>query len=212
MLHLFILDKKRQELLPSIANAGEGFYLAGGTALALQIGHRDSIDFDFFIEGNIDTLALWIKIQDIFSGYSLIKTQDELNTLSCIIDGDIRLSFFGYNYPLIQIPSNESDLKLASILDIGCMKLSAITSRATLKDYVDLHFILQQISLRELFEGMVKKFPTLDQGLVLKSLVYFDDILPEPILFMPGFTVSLEEVKLSLIEHVKNYWNNTTVL
>ncbi len=208
MLHLNILDQKRQQLLPLITAVGKSFYLAGGTALALQIGHRDSIDFDFFIEGNIDTLVLWIKIQDIFFRYKLIKTQNELNTLSCIIDGDIRLSFFGYNYPLIQTPSEESELKLASIFDIGCMKLSAITSRATFKDYVDLHFILQQISLRELFEGMSKKFPTLDQGLVLKSLVYFDDILSEPIIFMPEFVVSFEEIKLGLTTHVKNYWNS----
>ena len=209
MLKLNILDQKRQQLLPNIATVGENFYLAGGTALALQIGHRDSIDFDFFIQGDIDTNVVWSKIESVFKGYTLQKTQDELNTVSCIIDENIRLSFFGYNYPLLQTPLEANGLHLASIIDIGCMKLSAITSRATLKDYVDLYFILQQVSIVELLESVSKKFPTLDQGLILKSLVYFDDIIPEPILFMPGFEVSLEEVRLCLIEHVKNYWNNT---
>ena len=206
MLHLEILDEKRRDLLPLIAKAGESFYLAGGTALALQIGHRDSIDFDFFKQNDIDTSILWSKLENIFTGHTLLKTQDEQNTLSCIIDGEIRLSFFGYTYPLADSLLEQNDFALASVLDIGCMKLSAITSRATLKDYVDLYFILKEISLPELLNACASKYPTLDHGLILKSLVYFDDLMPEPIIFMPGFETSLDEIKNNLLGVARAYW------
>lgn len=205
MLHLEILDQKRQTLLPLVATAGQGFYLAGGTALALQLGHRDSIDFDFFVSEDIDTTELWGRIERVFLGHELQKTQDEKNTLSVTIDGEVRLSFFGYHYPLLETPLEENGLALASIHDIGCMKLSAITSRSTLKDYVDLYFILQHISLSALLSGCAQKYPTLDHTLILKSLVYFDDITAEPIRFMPGFTVTSEEIESSLTTIVKDF-------
>lgn len=208
MLHLEILDDKRKDLLPLIAKAGELFYLAGGTALALQIGHRDSIDFDFFRQDDIDTSILWSTLENIFTGHTLLKTQDEFNTLSCIIDGEIRLSFFGYKYPLLDSILEKNSLHLASILDIGCMKLSAITSRATLKDYLDLYFILKEKPLTDLLNACTSKYPTLDHGLILKSLVYFDDLSPESIMFMPGFETSLDEIKNNLIGAVKYYWGN----
>ncbi len=205
MLHLEILNHKRQALLPKITEIGEGFYLAGGTALALQLGHRDSIDFDFFTNGDIDTTLLWQKLEQIFVDHQLQKTQDEINTLSLTIDGEIRLSFFGYHYPLLEETQSIEKLALASLLDIGCMKCSAITSRSTLKDYVDLYFIIKQISLTILLAGCVKKYPKLDETLVLKSLVYFADIAPEPILFMPGYELTLSEIESYLVTAVRTY-------
>jgi hypothetical protein len=207
MLHLEILDQKRQDLLPLIAKAGEGFYLAGGTALALQYGHRDSIDFDFFINDNFSTPDLWSKLETIFSGHALLKTQEEENTLSIIID-DVRISFFGYHYNLINTPREESGFILATPLEIGCMKLSAITGRSTLKDYVDLYFILKNHSLSELLIAAKQKYPSLDQALILKSLTYFDDIDEEPIRFMPDFVVTKTEIFAFLADTVKNYWLN----
>ncbi len=205
MVNLEILDTQRQSLLPKIVEVGQGFYLAGGTALALQLGHRDSIDFDFFTTGDVDTTSLWQQIETVFIGHHLQKTQEEKDTLSLVLDGDVRISFFGYHYPLLEpvIPAN--GLELASVLDIGCMKLSAITGRSTLKDYVDLYFIFKKMNLATLLEASSKKFPTLDQALILKSLVYFDDIEPEPIRFMPGFAVDLSEVETLLTRIVKEY-------
>jgi len=205
MLHYEILDAKRNEFLQKIAEAGNGFYLAGGTALALQIGHRDSIDFDFFCEDNIDTVLLWEKVQTIFSPFSYVKTQEEKNTLSCIIAEEIRLSFFGYHYSLISPTLSEKNLTLASLRDIGAMKLSAITSRATLKDYVDIYFILKTVSLTQLLEDCTHKFPQLDQNLILKSLVYFDDLTTEPILFISGFETTVEEIKAKITDCVREY-------
>ncbi|MFN3693261.1 MAG: nucleotidyl transferase AbiEii/AbiGii toxin family protein [Candidatus Paceibacteria bacterium] len=205
MFHTDILDTKRHSLLTLIAQVGQGFYLAGGTALALQIGHRDSIDFDFFATGDIDTTALTERIEKVFVGHQVQKTQEEKNTLSVVIDNEVRLSFFGYHYPLLKETVDMDGICLASILDIGCMKLSAITGRSTLKDYVDLFIILKQLPLTELLASCSQKYPTLDHALILKSLVYFDDITPEPICFMPGFVVTSEEIESSLIAIVKDY-------
>jgi hypothetical protein len=182
-LHLDILDEKRRSVLPKLKAVSEGFYLAGGTALALLIGHRDSIDFDFFTKDNFDTNELFEKTRQAFQGHEVLKTQEEKGTLSVIIDGAIRLSFFHYPYPLIADIVSSDFFPLASIQDIGCMKLSAITGRSALKDYVDIHFIFTYHSLAELLMLTKSKMPSLDPLLILKSLAYFDDIVDDPIIF-----------------------------
>lgn len=202
-LHFEILDQKRQTLLPKIKLVGESFYLAGGTALALTIGHRDSIDFDFFCEKDIDTKMLFENCVRTFSPLTVTKTQEEENTLSVTIAEEVRLSFFSYPYPLIEPSINSDGLFLASLTDIGAMKLSAILSRSTLKDYVDLYFILKTISLAELLASTNEKFGNIDQNLILKSLVYFDDIDPtEPIMYLPDFVTDFSTIKKHLEQQV----------
>src|SRR3989344_4499915 len=204
MFHYDILDPGRKEILPKLAAFKTQFYLAGGTALALQIGHRDSLDFDFFSREEIDTVKLFDQINEIFAGSEIIKTQEERNTLSVNI-GQVKFSFLTYPYELIDKLVEAEFFNLASIKDIACMKLSAITGRATLKDYVDLYFILKNLTLEELLNSAKDKFPQLDTGLVLKSLVYFDDIVEEPIIFKEGNKVSLDEIKQKLDGEVKKY-------
>jgi len=188
-LHWNILNDKRQTILPLLKKFSfDGFYLAGGTGLALQLGHRDSIDFDFFKEGDFDTTFLIEK-----------------NTVSCLIDDSIQLSFFGYRHSLLQPLIKTEHFDIASIVDIGCMKLSAITSRYVEKDYIDLYFILQNVSLSDLLENFIKKYPNFDKTLILKSLVYFDDVLKEPILFKENHNVSFETIKVFLQKAVKEY-------
>jgi len=205
-LHLNILDDKRRKILPLFKSfSNDGFYLAGGTGLALQIGHRDSIDFDFFKEGDFDTTALIEKINITFVQHKLSITQQETNTVSCLIDDSIQVSFFGYRHKLLNPLVQNEYLNIASIIDIGCMKLSAITSRHLEKDYVDLYFILQNTSITELLKSFAKKYPSLDETLILKSLVYFDDITEEPILFQEGHNVSLKTIEAFLQKTVKEY-------
>jgi hypothetical protein len=205
-LHLNILDDKRREILPLFANfSSEGFYLAGGTGLALLIGHRDSVDFDFFKEGDFDTSLLIEKINSVFSSHKISITQQEKNTVSCLIDDSIQLSFFGYRHKLLYPLIKYDYFDIASVVDIGCMKLSAITGRYMEKDYVDLYFILQNLSISELLDNFIKKYPNFDKTLILKSIVYFDDIAPEPILFKEGHDVSFETIKVFLQKIVKEY-------
>lgn len=208
-MHWNILDETRRKLLPLFKGfSTEGFYLAGGTGLALQLGHRDSIDFDFFKQGDFDTHTLKEKIEDVFSGHNISFTQEEKNTLGCVIDNSVQLSFFGYKYAL-QEPLIETEyFTIASIADIGCMKLSAITGRSVEKDYVDLYFILKSLTLANLFTYMQAKYPTLDVALVLKSLSYFDDVLQEQIVFKEENNVSFEVVKDLLQNEASNYANH----
>lgn len=204
MLHYDILDSERKEILPKLMAFKSEFYLAGGTALALQIGHRDSLDFDFFSKEDIDTVKLFEKMSEVFSGLEITKTQEEKNTLSINV-GKVKFSFMTYSYELVDQLIETEFFNLASEKDIACMKLSAITSRATLKDYVDIYFILKDLILEELLNSTKVKFPQLDIGLVLKSLVYFDDIEEEPVNFKEGNHVSLGEVKQKLESEVKKY-------
>jgi Nucleotidyl transferase AbiEii toxin, Type IV TA system len=183
-LHFDILDAERRAILPNLRVFKEqGFYLAGGTALALMLGHRDSIDFDFFTEKEFDTKKLFSDIEKAFAGHHTDITQEEKNTLSILIDQNIRISFITYAYPLLNPLVLIENISLASLEDIGCMKLSAITGRSSVKDYVDLYFILQHTSLETLLELAKRKLPSLDELVILKSLGYFDDVRDEVILY-----------------------------
>jgi len=203
-MHYQILDKKRQEILPLFKIFFQNFYLAGGTALALQLGHRTSIDFDFFTRKEFSPDILLQKIKTIFKNYNPTAIQMEKNTLTVVVN-EVKLSFFYYPYLLLEKLKDEQYLRLASIKDIGCMKLSAIVSRATNKDYVDLYYILQSIALRDLLRGARKKFPELDENLILKSLLYFQDIKQEKINFVDKEKKSLAAVKHFLQTAVKEY-------
>ena len=122
-----------------------------------------------------------------------------------MVDDSIQLSFFGYHHLPLQPLIKTDYFNVASVVDIGCMKLSTITSRYLEKDYIDLYFILQNLPLSELLENFVKKYPNFDKSLILKSLVYFDDVLREPILFKENHEVSFETVKTFLRTTVKEY-------
>lgn len=208
-LHWSILDDERLAVLPLLKESTKGgFYLAGGTGLALMLGHRDSVDFDFFLTGDFDSTALTQYLESLFSGHILSITQQDTNTVSCLIDETIQLSFLGYRYPLVRPLIESAFFPIASIEDIGCMKLSAITSRSVEKDYIDLYFILKHVSLTDLLALSAEKHPTLDTGLILKSLVYFDDVQREPILFKEGHHATFEEVKEFLRAEVSAYFDS----
>src|SRR3989344_1060898 len=118
-IHWNILDEKRRGILPFLKGVtGGDFYLAGGTGLALQLGHRDSIDFDFFSTKNFDTVKLFAKIKKVFLSHKILKIQEEPNTLNVLIDGKIKISWFAYKYKLLDKPIVESDLRLAGLKDI----------------------------------------------------------------------------------------------
>jgi len=109
-----------------------------------------------------------------------------------------------YPYKLLNPLINKDNLKLASVLDLGCMKLSAIVSRATKKDYADLYFILKRCSLSELLIATEQKFPELDVNLALKSLAYFIDVQDESIKFRNNCEISWSKIKNSLLKSVKS--------
>jgi len=200
-----ILDDERRKLLPLFSGFKSNFYLAGGTGLALQIGHRDSIDFDFFTSENFFSDQLFAQTLGIFKEFGVKKIQEEKDTLSILVHNSVKISYFYYSYCLLEPLVNGEFFNFCSLLDIGCMKLSALVNRNLQKDYVDLYFISQKIGFKTLLDSVEKKYPSLDLNLVLKSLVYFDDLAEEPISYKNNQEIPFETIKLFFIEKTKSY-------
>ncbi len=206
MLNLSILSEERRNILPSFISWKDEFYLAGGTALALQIGHRESVDFDFFSSHPFDTEKMIKRISILFGEKSFTVTQVEKNTLSIILHTEIKISFMTYEYELVNPLIKTEYINIASVPDIACMKLSAIMQRSALKDYVDLYEIMKIYPLEKLLSFTKKKYPTIDSTVVLKSLSYLDDIIDEPLIYQAGQSKpQLNVLKLFFQGEVKKY-------
>ena len=193
-----VLDKNRLELLPKISFFKDlGFYLAGWTALALQFWHRKSIDFDFFISSDIDTKKLYKDILKEFKTDKVIKTFEENNTLYIEIN-DVKISFMTYKYDLLEELIKTEYLDIASFIDIWAMKLWVIQNRATNKDYVDIYYILHKVNILDLIWKFYQKFwRVVSENILLKSLVYFDDIDNKELIM--NEKINFEDVKKYLI-------------
>ncbi|MEW6089201.1 MAG: nucleotidyl transferase AbiEii/AbiGii toxin family protein [bacterium] len=173
-LHWEILDKKRIDLLPKLKFLKDaGFYLAGGTALALQIKHRTSVDFDFYSENDFDSQKIHQLFQSQNSKKLLVDTITE-NTLIIEID-NISISLFTYKYPLLKPFIISDELQLASLEDIAAMKLIAIIQRGVKRDFIDLYFLSQIFGLGKIMNLTNKKYAGFNKYLACQALVYFKD-------------------------------------
>ncbi len=196
-LHLEILPDEQLKLLQLLS--GESFirncYLAGGTCLALYLGHRLSFDFDFFIPADFDTSQI-VSILNGLGKYE--RGNEEKNTVNGLLNG-VRVSFLGYKYDIIDEFTNYGSIRLAGIRDIAAMKLEAIAGRGSKKDFVDLFFLLQHFSLEEIFSFHALKFGVglNNQYHHLKSLVYFADAEDEAMPRMAN-PLNWDKVKASI--------------
>ena len=178
----------------------EGFYLSGGTALSLQMGHRESEDLDFFSQETFNPSKLQpnLEVYGRLDDLELAK-----GTLNTYLDG-VKLQFLEYPYSLLENTFDWEGIKLSSVEDIACTKLQTIGMRGSKKDFIDLFFILQDYSLEELFDKLQQKYKDSDfsQTHILKSLVYFEDADRQP---MPRMhkQVEWEEIKREIIKRVK---------
>lgn len=208
-LKFSILSEERKKILPRFVTWKDEFYLAGGTALALQIGHRESVDFDFFSPHSFDTEVMIKRLSTLFGEKSFTVTQVEKNTLSIVLHQEIKISFMTYEYELITPLIATNYMNIASIPDIACMKLSAIMQRSALKDYVDLYEIMKIYSLEELLLFTKKKYPTIDSAVILKSLSYLEDIIDEPLIYQTEqIKPNLDILKLFFQNEVRKYINS----
>jgi len=152
------------------------YYLGGGTTIAIYLGHRHSVDLDWFTEEGItDPMRLAQNIRD--KGIPFVTGQIERGTLHGTISG-VRIRFLEYKYPLLKplIIWQKAACQLATLEDLACMKLSALTQRGSKKDFVDIYALgLRYFSLRDMLRLYQKKFSVEDMGHVLYGLSYFDD-------------------------------------
>lgn len=193
-----VLDKQRLQLLPFFKQLPGKFYLTGGTALALQLGHRISYDFDFFTPDSFDsTLLLEELTTGVFKDLSVKVIQEAENTLDVLINEQVKASFLRYRYNLIYPLIEEKHLNISDIRDIAATKIVAAGQRATQRDYFDLYFILKQITLKEMFEIAQKKYPNFNRLHYLKSLTYFEDCDSAPPNLIDS-QVSFKEIKKTL--------------
>lgn len=172
-------QKSDLELLGRIPEIKQ-FYLAGGTALALQIGHRYSVDLDFFSVKKFSTARLLRNLQ---SAPACIKQSISKGTLYVLLNG-VSCSFIAYPYPLIDEPvSSPWGIQLASVKDIGAMKINAIGGRGYRRDFVDLYCLTQIRPLPFIWEDFKKRYSGTGLSLshVKKSLVYFSDAEKDPL-------------------------------
>jgi hypothetical protein len=187
------------------ATTERGFYLAGGTALALRFGHRRSVDLDWFTrEPLADPQRLAHELRQ--SGIPLKTTATERGTLYGTISG-VKVSFIEFGYPDVGRPSRWADLgcTLASPSDLACMKLSALAQRGARRDFVDLYALgIRFKPLRDLLSLYKKKFSVKDEGHLLFALAYFDDAEREP---MPRmlWDSPWPDIKATVQHWVKDY-------
>ena len=176
------------------------FYLSGGTALSLQLGHRESEDLDFFSETDFETLIIEQELEKVGK---LESRETFKNTLNCVLRG-VKLQFLGYPYPLLEPFVGFEELRLSSVIDIACTKLQTIGARGSKKDFIDLYIIFETYTLQELLDLMKRKYVSTDFSLthILKSLIYFEDAELEP---MPRLhrDIEWEDVKKKMGEVVK---------
>jgi hypothetical protein len=176
------------------------FHLVGGTALALQIGHRISIDIDLFTRDDYDVddvLNLFIR------KYGFQRNYQRGKTLKGIIDG-VMVDLIRHDYEELQVIEDDR-IRMLSAKDIAAMKLNAITGNGTrVKDFIDVYFLLDQFRLEEMVEFYKTKYQQDDGLMILRSLVYFDDVdLAEwPRLFRET-SLTFEQVKRRIIDAVK---------
>lgn len=153
----------------------EKTYLAGGSGLALQFGHRISIDFDFFTPTQFEGQEIVKKLENL--GKFEFQESAEKNTLLGLFE-NVKFSLFKYDYPLVIPPVDYLGIKLACPEDIAAMKIAAIVDRGTTKDFIDVYFIVQKgISLEQSFDYYDRKYKKLANNIysIVKSLTYFDD-------------------------------------
>ena len=184
---------KRLQQLPVLSNTR----LVGGTALALQLGHRKSIDLDFFGQINVNSQELREALQTLGM---LTVLSDSKNIHIYVLNG-VKIDIVNYTYPWIDDVVCKDGIRLASPKDIAAMKITAIEGRGTKKDFVDIYFLLKTYSLNNILDFYAQKYSASSSFMAMKSLAYFEDAEEDPMPYM-FVDVSWDEIKRSILSHL----------
>ncbi|MBI4680723.1 MAG: nucleotidyl transferase AbiEii/AbiGii toxin family protein [Nitrospirae bacterium] len=179
--------------------------LAGGTALALHLGHRISVDLDFITDTDFRLESVISDIRK--TGRSFRITSEGEGYLIIEIDG-IKVSLFKYDYPFLEKPLLINGVRIAQVFDIASMKVIALSQRGTKRDFIDLYLILRDIPFYKIAGHMVKRFgrERINPIHIGKSFVYFSDAdsNPEPE-FIKRREIHWDEVKKFFRQHVRQF-------
>lgn len=202
MLQLHAVESGTLALLKELMNkaAFDDFVLVGGTALALQIGHRTSVDLDLFTlkEFNVDEL-----IEILTDDYPSLKINYRGKNTLIVEINDIKVDFIRFRYEF-QHPYLVFDhLRLLNRMDIALMKLDAINGRGRKKDFYDLYFLLKSFDMKELIENYKKMFFHDSAFQLIKSLSYFTDAEPDPEPIVFDKDLKWQEIKSEILRAVQ---------
>ena len=177
---LSVLPTPQRALWEELSSVPADFVLYGETAIALQLGHRQSVDFDFFTRTPVDPQRL-IETVDFLADCEPLQMEANILTARVQRQGPVLVSFFGVpRLPVLRAPRVLSNprLRLGDLLELGGMKAMVVQKRAEAKDYLDIHALLTQagLSLPELFAAATALYPpNFAPEITLKSLCFFDD-------------------------------------
>lgn len=198
-MHKEILSEEQGRLLPLIRLFKKDFGLVGGTAIALQIGHRQSVDFDLFTTvEEFDTLAVRKKIRN---GNTIDRVVTDASGHYTVIVLGVRITFFFYPFPIAFSERFQDVIQMPDLLTLAAMKAYALGRRPKWRDYVDLYFIIKR---HHGIGNIVRKAEQIfgnefNEKLFRTQLCYFDDIdYSERVIFMKGFVVADEEIRKAL--------------
>ena len=204
MLSLQTVLPDTLELLKALMRMPElvNMRLVGGTSLALQYGHRRSIDLDLFGEADEDTDELTEALREnvdkvVVGGHSKRIKAYYLN--------NVKVDIVNYSYPWIDNAIIEDGIRLASPKDIAAMKVNAVIGRGTKKDFIDIYYLLKHFTFCDLIQFYLKKYPDGSEYRALLSMAYFDDADPQPMPYMFE-QVEWEDIK-QCIKHEVEYFN-----
>lgn len=199
-MHEEILNAAQQKLLPLMAQFRREYYLVGGTAIALHLGHRRSIDFDMFKISAINHKKNLDKI--VAAGFEHLVTRRVEEQMNLLVDG-VKVTFFQYPFPIVPEDDFKKVFRLPSLLSLAAMKAYALGRRSKWKDYVDLYFLLtKRFSLAEISEKATELFGELfSEKLFRAQLSYFDDVdYAEQVEYLLPNPPTEEEIKSGLTE------------
>lgn len=197
-----ILLPQTKRLLARITpqNLPTGFYLGGGTAVALHLGHRRSIDLDFFTPTEFVEMQWEEKLKKDL-GFKLLKR--DWQTLIGYV-GEVKISLFTYKYKKIAQSETYYQVPVASLPDLAAMKMETIIGRGTKRDLIDIYFLSQKFTLRKLFAFYQKKYGNLEERelMLKKAMVFFDEADKDE---MPDMLAPIdwEEIKRWFLSEVK---------
>lgn len=200
MLQKQSVSNELLELLDFLMSVEEfnKYRLVGGTALALQWGHRESIDIDMFGDSDLTS----DEIVNHLNSYGAVKILKKSKSINIFMVNNIKVDFVNYKYKWLDEIYFEDNIRMATAKDIAAMKINAITGRGSKKDFIDLYFLLNYFTLEEILSFFISKYYDATLFLAIKSLTYFDDadLQEMPKIFEK---INWEDIKKTIL---KNYY------